>query len=191
MKKFTLLSHTRLITLLNLLPSTAIAIIATIFNGSVTTFPHLYPLIITAWGITLFLAVFLFRVLYVSTEELRMIGPFSSRDKALIKKDSVIKIALKKKGIVRIELHGNDDGEPIFDWIKADERTDKVCLLRETVVGGTRVARRVLRFYGIPAQTIEKLLDEDCSDIAEDKLLLSSEIVNEERTVSINFTEIL
>ena len=191
MKKFTLLSHTRLLTLLNLLPSTAIAVIATIFNDSVSTFPRLYPLIITGFGITLFLALFLFRVLYITTEEIRMIGPFSSKDKALIKKDSVIRMTLKKKGIVRIELLGNDDGEPIFDWVKEEDRSEKVCVLRETVVGGTRTVRRVLKFFDIEAQTVEKLLSEDCADISVGKLILCSEVVNEERTVSINFTDIL
>ena len=191
MKKFTLLSHTRLLTLLNLLPSTAIAVIATIFNDSVSTFPRLYPLIITGFGITLFLALFLFRVLYITTEEIRMIGPFSSKDKALIKKDSVIRMTLKKKGIVRIELLGNDDGEPIFDWVKEEDRSEKICVLRETVVGGTRTARRVLKFFDIEAQTVEKLLSEDCADISVGKLILCSKVVNEERTISINFTDIL
>lgn len=191
MKKFTLFSHTKPLTLLNLLPSTVVAIIAIIFNGYVDTFPHLYPLIITALGITLFLAIFIFRILLVSTEELRMIGPFSSRDKALIKKDTMIKITLKRKNLVRIELFGENEGEPIFDWMKADERGDKICILRESVVGGTKAATRLLKFFDVSAATAEKLLSEDCSEISVGTLLLSSEILNEERAVSIRFTEIL
>ena len=86
MKKFTLLSHTKARTYLNLLPSVAIMILAIIFNNKADGLLKLWPLIIFMGGITIFLGLFLLRILYISVEDIRMIGPFTSRDKSVIKK---------------------------------------------------------------------------------------------------------
>ena len=161
MKKFTLLSRTRARALLNLLPSTALMTLSIIFNNKVDTLVKLYPLIIFMGGITVFIALFLFRVIYISNEEIRMLGPFTSRDRAIIKKDTSLVLTLTEKGRVKVELFGEDDGEPVFDWVKEDGRElSPLCLFREKVYGGIPAMRRVLRFLDIGKDDIDRLLTE-------------------------------
>ncbi len=191
MKKFTLLTHTRAVLWLNLIPPAALTALAIIFNDSVETFPKLYPLIIVMAAITVFIAVFLLRVLYVSTEDVRMIGPFSSRDRALIKKNTEIRLTLQKKGRVKFEFLGEDKGAPVFDWMKTEGQTQGVCIMRETVYGGERAVRRALKIFGIANEAADNLLTKDGYSITVDGVDATSAHSEEERTVTLKITKIL
>ena len=190
MKKFTLLSHTRARTFLNLLPSLAIMTLAIIFNRYADGPVKLWPLIIFMGGITVFLALFLLRVLYLSVEEMRMFGPFTSRDRAVIKKDTSIVMTVREDGKVKIELMDDKGGAPVFDWMKESATAD-VCLMRETVWGGIGAIERVLKFYGVENEEIERLISEKSYEKTLDSFIISCKRGEDTREVKISFTATL
>ena len=190
MKKFTLLSHTKARTYLNLLPSVAIMILAIIFNNKADGLLKLWPLIIFMGGITVFLGLFLLRILYISVEDIRMIGPFTSRDKSVIKKGTTLVLTAREDGKVKVELMDDEGGSPVFDWMKESRQKD-VCLFRETVWGGIGAIEWVLKFFKVGDAQIEKLITEKSYSEALESFTVSCNRGENTREVKISFTATL
>lgn len=109
-----------------------------------------YPLIIFLSLAILFIAVYFFRVITVSTDEIKFHGLFSSRDREFIKKDRSLVISIKPHHTLRLELYGDAGEEPAFDWMRAEDVVHRdICLFRGNAVGGAKSALKILRYFGV------------------------------------------
>lgn len=134
------------------LPLIALLIVSIRFHSRVDALFKLFPLEIALGAVIVFLPLYFFRVTVFSTDEVREIGLFSSRDRAIINKDKTLLLTLGTRGRLRVELFGQSGEEPAFPWQKNDAayRPTDYCMLRSRAYGGRRAAARILALYGVP-----------------------------------------
>ena len=132
------------------LPLIALLIIAIRLNPQVETPGRLYPLIVTlSLGIILIL-VYLFRLVRISTEEVRSVGRFSSRDSAILNEGKTLIITVMPRSVLHIAVFGNDGTPPALDWAQNNEyEIPDIFLYRERAVGNARTAIKILEFFDI------------------------------------------
>ena len=107
-----------------------------------------YPLEIFLCLAIIFIAVYFFRVITISTDEIRSQGLFSSRDRATIEKDKTLVLTLAPHGKIKTELYGGMGDEPVFDWMKKEDAISRdICYFRGKAMGGKRTAKRILRYF--------------------------------------------
>lgn len=173
------------------IPVVALLSIVIKYNGSAEGFLKLYPLMIALIGAFVFIFIYLFRFITISNDMVKSVGPFSTRDRALITKDKTLVLTLRKRGKIRVELFGYDDA-PTFSWVKVTEFEKKrVNLYRDRAVGGKGAIKRVLRFFDIPEEDIAAALESESFSGKYENYELSAEIINEEKAVKITFLETL
>ncbi len=188
--KGTVLSSTSPIMYATEIPVILLLAIVIKHNGNSGGPMKLYPLMIALIGAFIFIFIYLFRFISVSGEEIRSIGPFSTRDRALIDEGKTLTFTLRPHGKIRVELFGYDD-TPAFSWVKADERERKmVNLYRDRAVGGSRAVKRVLSYFDIPVSDIDTALSADFSREYEN-YELTSFVKDENRVISLTFFETL
>lgn len=159
--KKTYLYCTRLRVYWVLIPILAILISSIIINPHITTFAKLYPLIIISSGGLIFTLIFLFRMIEISYQEIRHIGRFSPRDSAEITEGKTLVLLPGKHGVVRLKLMAVDT-LPEYSWMKKDDGKPRVvCMFRGKTYGGKRNIRRVLKFFGVTPEDIDKIISED------------------------------
>ena len=81
--KSVFLFSTKLKVFLIEIPPTVLLVPAIIYNNNVKTLMKLYPLIIALLGIIIFSAVYFFRAVKITNEEIRCVGPFSTSSNSL------------------------------------------------------------------------------------------------------------
>ena len=120
-----------------------------------------YPLIIFLCLAVIFIMVYFFRMISISTDEIRYHGLFSSRDSAFIKENRTLVIKLKPNRNIGLELYGDAGVEPPFDWMKSEDAIHRdICLFRGRANGGAGTARRILRYFGVPEDKLEGIAEE-------------------------------
>lgn len=132
------------------IPLAGLFALSIIFNKYSDSLTKLYPLIIVLGGAIVFVAIYFFRMVRVSYDEIRYIGLFSSRDKAIINEGKTLKIRMLGNFRFSIILFGHD-GFADFDWLKKDgsEEPTDIALFRGRGFGGKRAVGRILRYYGV------------------------------------------
>jgi hypothetical protein len=136
------------------LPPIILLIPTVIFNDSVKTLMHLYPLMIALAALIVFFAFYLFRAVSISKKEIKCIGPFSSKELVKIKEGRTLLITIQKKRRLKLELFGsNDDGEGSYEWLKNEEPTE-INLFRATVNGGVKTAEKIIGYFKNDKTTI-------------------------------------
>ena len=126
----------------------------------------------------------------ISYDEIRYIGIFSSRDKAVINKDKTVIINFLSYGRIKVRLFGSDGKAPLLDWAQNDENYTPVdiFLFRGKGVGGQRAVRRILKYFEVPKDEQTRFINEDFS--AEYMYSsISSSIVDDNREIRIRITE--
>ncbi len=187
MKKIFLFSS-RLRVYLTEIPPIILLIISIKFNSAVDALMKLYPLIVMTSGLIIFIGVYFFRAVLIGYDEVKCIGPFSSKEKAIITKDKSLLITLLPKRRLRIELFGNgDDLAESCAWLKGDT-SQSINLFRAKVNGGMGTARRILKFFDIPESTFTSLIENDGYTEELENLTASSNTKNEAKTLTIEFT---
>ncbi len=137
------------------IPLIGLLIAAIAFNDNAGGAVKLYPLIVAVSAAIIFIIVFLFRMVVISTEEIRAVGLYSSRDKAIINKGKTLILTLRESGRLIVTLFGNDGERPALDWTsKEDYVPIDINLFKEKVEGKYRSVRRVLRYFGLPKEDI-------------------------------------
>ncbi len=191
MKKITLFG-TGWLMYLTELPLIALLLICINYNSGVETVFKLYPLIFALTGGIIFIFIYLYRTIDISYDMIRAGGRFSSREKAIITKGKTLLITMYTRGKLKIELFGYDEKPPMLDWaIDEDYQNIEVNLFRDRAVGGAASVRRVLKFFDVPDEDIEALLEADNFAKSYKSIELSSERKNEIKEIRINFTETL
>lgn len=173
------------------IPPILLLILAIKFNSGVDTLMKLYPLIVLSSALIIFIAVYFFRGVVIGFDELKAIGPFSSRDKAIIAKDKSLVITILPKRRLRIELFG--DGSDLAEsckWLQNDTSSN-INLFRAKANGGKRCARRILKFFGVSQECFEKLIEKDGYTEDFGDITVSSDTQNEAKTVKIEFKNTL
>ena len=145
---------TKLAMFLTVLPLVFLFVVCIINNQSIETPGKLYPLMIASLIGCAFIIVYLLRAVKISTEEVRSIGLFSSKDICVLKKDRTLSITVRPKKKLRIEVFGRDD-TPGFDWLKANENEfADVNLYRDIAVGNHATVARVLTMLGLDGKEV-------------------------------------
>lgn len=189
--KFLIFLSTRLRVFLTEVPPIILLTVAICYNDAVDTPFKLYPLMVVLSALIIFIPIYFLRGVLISYEEVRCVGWFSRREKAIIKEDRTLVLTILKKRRVRIELFGkNDDGESSYAWL-ANETPVDINLYRSKVNGSLGVAKRILRYFEADDETIEKALQSDDFSAELEKIKVMTEIENESKKIAIYFKETL
>ena len=184
------ISATPPLMLLTLVPLIAVLVLSIIFNDSVDTVQKLYPLIIASAAGIIFTAIYLLRFVVISTEEIKMVGFFSSRDKAIINKNKTLILTLRAKGRLIVTLYGNDGARPALDWTQGEDYVPiDINLFREKVEGRERSAKAILKYFDIPSEDISAMLESDSFGKEYESFDASAEKNENCRIIKIKFTE--
>lgn len=186
MKKIFLFSS-RLRVYLTEIPPVFLLILAIKFNSAVDTLMKLYPLIITLSALIVFIAVYFFRAVVIGVDEVKCIGPFSSKEKAIIAKEKSLVITILPKRRLRIELFGNgDDLAESCAWLKNDT-SEHINLFRSKANGGVGTARRILRYFDVSDKALESLIEKDGYSEDFENVTVTSDTVNEAKAITVYF----
>ncbi len=134
-------------------PILAILWIAIKFNKfSENTFKF-YPLIFVSAFFVIFTAVYFFRAISISNDEIRCLGVFSSKDNALIAENKTLVISLHPHFNMKLELYTDAAESPAFEWMKASDVAHRdVCVFRAGAVGTKRSAIKILEYFSVPKE---------------------------------------
>ena len=172
------------------LPLLALLIVAICYNGAAEGFLKLYPLIIAIILGMVFILIYLFRLVAISTEEVRSVGPFSSRDRAVINEGKTLILTLLSGGRMRVELYGNDGTPPMLDWAQNEEHELlDIYLYRDKAIGGKRTAARVLRYFEVPSDEAREIVESEKLFREYDAFNISVEKLDDATEISIKFTK--
>ncbi len=148
----------------------------------------LYPLMFVLIAVIIFMVIYFFRIVTVRLEEIRCIGPFSSKDRVILKKERSLVLTLLKHGRIRIEVFGVCADNDTYFWLKEEDFTE-INLFRTTANGTERTVKKFLAFFGVDEKKINKALTENGEIENANDFTLSSDILNERRTVRLYFKE--
>ena len=146
-----------------------------------------YPLIIFLCFAVIFIMVYFFRVISLSTDEIRYHGLFSSKDSAFIKENRTLIMTLKPHREIRMELYGDAGVEPPFDWMKTEDAIHRdICLFRGRANGGDATVKKILKFYSLPYDKLYEAIS-DGFNFEDDNIQVESYEKDEFITVKLKF----
>ena len=160
-------------------------------NNAVDTLLKLYPLIIFSILAIIFTFVYFFRVVSLSKEEIKVIGPFSSKDCSIINEGKTLIITRRRGNRISIDLFGNNGVNADLDWLKNEQTVRDIYLFKSKVVGGTNSIIRILRYLGINETDAAEIAasDEYAKEYADYTVSVSSP--EEMKEIKIKFTNTL
>ena len=150
----------------------------------------LYPLIVFCALAMVFVLIYFFRGIQISMDEIRYVGLFSSRDKAMINEGKTLIIDIMRGGRLNITLFGNDGVTAGLDWLKGDGTPRDIDLFRGKAIGGRLAARRVLEFFSVESDAIEALIkDEDEVRFDYELVTASAEMIDGHRRINLRINK--
>ena len=171
------------------LPPTFLLVVCIFYNNIVESPGKLYPLIMFCAAAMILIFLYFFRLISISKEEILSVGLFSSRDSAVIEKDTTLVITMLKGGKLLIELDGRSKA-PGFSWMKGGEYEESdINLYRDRAVGGAGTIKRILGFFSVDKDDADKLIFGDCFSKEYQFFTVSSSIENEKRRIRVRFNE--
>ena len=183
------LSGTRLAVFWTEIPLVGFLVLSIIFNKYSEGLFKLYPLIVVLSAAVVFCFIYFFRLIRISYDEIRYIGIFSGRDKAMINEGKTLIIKQKRRGRFGIILFGHD-GFADYDWLKKEdgEAPVDIALFRGRGYGGNGAVGRILRYFGVDKETAAELITVLNSKTEEAKKLglLATDLVYEYENVSVS-----
>ena len=189
--KFLFFLSTKLKVFLTEIPPIILLMVAIAYNGAVDSPFKLYPLMVILCALILFIPVYFLRGVLISYEEVRCVGFFSSKEKAIIKEDRTLVLTVLPKRKVRIELFAkNDDGESSYAWL-ANEASVFVNVFRARVNGKEGIVRRTLRYFEIDEDVISDAIENDNFSAELEKVKVMTDIENESKKVIVYFKQTL
>ena len=189
--KFLFFLSTRLRVFLTEIPPIILLMVAIIYNSAVDSPFKLYPLMVVLCALIFFIPIYFLRGVFISYEEVRCVGFFSSKEKAIIKEGRMLVLTQLSKKKVRIELFSkNNDGEASYAWL-ADEESVFVNVFRARVNGKEGVIKRTLRYFEIEEDVIADALEKEDFSVELDKVKVMTDVENESKKVIVYFKETL
>ena len=188
MKKLLIFPNTIFRPILVSIPLLFIFVSAIRMNDAVQTSGKLYPLIIFSGLAVVFTFVFFFRPVILSHDEIKSIGPFSSRDKAIINMDKTLILTERGSGLISIDLYGNDGMNADLDWLKGENVLHDTYLFKSKVVGGVHTMKNILLFFGANEALADEILSADAIERETYGMEISSSKIEENKEIRIKFT---
>ncbi len=189
MIKKTYLFCTKLRMFLSEIPLSVLLTLSIIYNNEVDGLLKLWPLIIALSCFMIFIFIYFFRLISISTEEIRAHGLFSSKESRTIEKDKTIVLTVRSKNRLRVELFGKDS-KPMFDWIKEeDAEPEFVNLFSEKAVGGIGSVKKVLAYFGVDAKDCDRIFASEPFEKEYSLVKITTDTVNEEKKISIKLLQ--
>lgn len=171
------------------IPVIALLIVSILKNEDSENALKLYPLIIASAAAAIFIALYFFRAVKISYSEIRHVGLYSQREKALINAKKTLIITEMKRGRLKIVLFGNNGLPPIYSDPEAEEVLPvDIHLFDGTVLGRGGTIKRILRFFSLSECESKALLSGE-GEISLDFLTAKSSVLDDSREISIHFTK--
>ncbi|MBQ8689394.1 MAG: hypothetical protein IJ515_03415 [Clostridia bacterium] len=179
------------------LPLAFLLVVACRFNSTVDTLMGLIPLIVVLSAAMIFIFLYFFRMVVISYEEIKMLGLFSSRDKAIINKDKTLILTIRPGADLKIELFGNNGTPSLLSGLKDDPPMD-IYLFRGKVIGRKRAAKSILRFFKMSEEDIVAAVGDFVMDKSDtpnvffrdcELFTVTSEKIDDNREIRIKFKE--
>ena len=173
------------------LPLAFLLVVSIRMNPEVDTPGRLYPLMIFSAAAIIFTFVFYFRPVILSRDEIKSIGPFSSRDKAVINKGKTLILTERDRGMLSIDLYGNDGTNADLDWLKGEDTAHDTYLFKSKVLGGISTMKSILLFFGSDERSADDILAADSKEIELYGMIVTATTADEKKEIRIKFTETL
>lgn len=170
------------------IPVIGLLIVSILKNQDSKTALKLYPLIIGSAAAAIFIALYFFRAVTVSYSEIKHIGLFSKREKAMINAGKTLIITEMKRGKLKIVLFGNNGLPPIYSDPDEEVKPVDIHLFDGKVLGKRYTVKRILRFFSLENSEAEALINGD-TEITLDFLKATSTTVDTGREISLYFTK--
>ncbi|MBE6533283.1 MAG: hypothetical protein E7676_07335 [Ruminococcaceae bacterium] len=187
MKK-TFLFCTKIWFYLTELAPTVLLLIAINYNDDMDGGFRLYPLIAFSVACIIFIFLYFFRMVIISKEEIRTAGLFSSRDSAVVEKDTTLKITLGAHRRIDVELFGKRKA-PDFTWSKQDITDEQIRLFHEKAVGGEIAVKRILTYFGVSIADVKSLLSSNTHECSYNYFNAEAKAYENKRVISLHFTK--
>lgn len=174
------------------LPLIFLLVLSIYFNDSADGLLKLYPLIITTAAAIVFIFVFFFRLVVISPEEVKIIGRFTSRSCAVIKKGRTLTLTQYEPHRLKVELFDDGTHAPELEFLKSDPsyKPQGLNLFREISKSASETTLlRVLKGFDINENDLNKIKSCDTYSCKYPAFKLSSERTEESVRVSIEFTK--
>lgn len=173
------------------LPLIILFALAVAYNDGAKSLVKLYPLqAILLFGM-IFIFIYFFRMIKINNEEIKNVGLFGRKERALINKDKRLVLTLRKRKKLLVELWGVDE-PPALDWIDPAEYKDKeVNLFRGSVTSKNSSAKKILSYFGVDKNDFNYIFSNVDFSKEYELVSLCVECREENRTVSIKFKETL
>ena len=172
------------------LPLLLMLMVTIYYNNMAEGFIKFYPLMVSLVLGMVFIFIYLFRLVSISVEEIKSIGPFSSRDRAVINEGKTLILTLCPGKRLHVDLFGNDGLAPMLDWAQNDEHEIiDIYLFRGKAVGGKGTAARVLRFFDVPDDEALRAVSEDGFEKEYESVTVTTEVRDDITEILIKFTE--
>lgn len=140
------------------IPVLALLAIVISVHDTATSIVKYYPLEIFLGAVAILIAVFFFRAVLISKDEIRAVGWFSGRDKATIEEGKTLVFTLASKKRLTVELYEHSDNAPALPW--AGDVSGDINLFRSHTRGDLKTVHRVLRYFGLTNDEADALLAE-------------------------------
>ncbi len=171
------------------IPLIILLIISIKYNSSVDALMKLYPLIIVLSVIIIFIGMYFFRGVKINFEEIKCIGLFSSRESCVINAGKTLHVSILPKRKIQLELYGVNDDFETYAWLKNENSNTEINLFRAKALGNRGTVRKILSYFDVGSEYIEKAVTTDCFSAEYEKITLSTEIINNKKTFKIYFKE--
>ena len=167
-------------------PPIILLVISCIYTGRVDKPFGLIPLILALCAFIIFIFLFFLRYISLSFSEVKCMGPFSSRDRAVINEGKKLIFTLKKGGRIDVALFGNDGMPPMYDGL--DTPID-IYLFRGKAIGGRAALSRVLTCYGVSKSDLLHIFKNDSFSADYAYVSLESLIKDDIRVITLTIKE--
>ena len=147
---------TRLRVFLTEIPLLVLLAIVISVHDSAPSIVKFYPLEILIGGVMVFIVIYFFRAIVIKKDEIRMLGRFSSRDRATIEEGKTLVLTLAARKHLTVELYESADSAPALPF--AGEHAGRINLFRERTLGDKRNVRLVLLCFGLTAEEADAIL---------------------------------
>lgn len=171
------------------LPLIAMLVFAAIYNNRSKELFKFYPLIIALSLGIIFIFIYFLRLVRLNNVEVRCVGLFSSKDRVTLKKDRRLVLTLRKKKRLLIEVFGIGEA-PLLDWVDPNEYLDyEINVFRARAVGGKGQAKKLLKYFDIPKEDFEEILELESFEKEYESISLSAKVGEKGKEISLKFIE--
>lgn len=173
------------------LPMAALLVASILMNDTVDTLLKLYPMIIACSLGIIFTFVYFFKAIVLSKDEIKYIGPFSSRDSAVINEGKTLILTLRKNGKLGLALYGNNGENASLDWLKSETAIRDIYLFKGKAIGGVGAMSRTLEFFDVPGDDIKMITEHEEASLDYEDYSITASIVEGEKEVRLKFKKTL